>query len=147
MSYTSTASSLYYYRRTHFFLFFYSPKTECRCRRIESRVTKTLFLLFFFFSAAAAVAAEDLWVICCCSSAAAAAAAEVLCLDTLNLQIHNCETAACLLPLKISASVTTRGNNFSSTQGDCNTKLVQVEKSLRIIQSGQKSDLLFATQI
>jgi hypothetical protein len=89
-----------------------------------------LFLFLFFFSAAAA-----------------AAAAEDLCLNTLNLQIHNCETAACLLPLKISASVTTRGKNFSSTQGDCNTKLVQVEKSLRIIQSGQKSDLLFATQI
>ncbi len=127
MSYNSTASSLYYYRCTHFFLFFYLPKTECRCRRIESRITKTLF--FFFFFSAAAAAAED------------------LCLDTLNLQIHNCETAACLLPLKISASVTTRGKNFSSTQGDCNTKLVQVEKSLRIIQSGQKSDLLFATQI
>ncbi len=130
MSYNSTASSLYYYRCTHFFLFFYLPKTECRCRRIESRISKTLFLFLFFFSAAAA-----------------AAAAEDLCLNTLNLQIHNCETAACLLPLKISASVTTRGKNFSSTQGDCNTKLVQVEKSLRIIQSGQKSDLLFATQI
>jgi len=129
MSYNSTASSLYYYRCTHFFLFFYLPKTECRCRRIESRITKTLFFFFFFFFSAAAAAAEDLY------------------LDTLNLQIHNCETAACLLPLKISASVTTRGKNFSSTQGDCNTKLVQVEKSLRIIQSGQKSDLLFATQI
>jgi hypothetical protein len=88
-----------------------------------------------------------LWVICCSSAAAAGAAGEVLCLDTLNLQIHNCETAACLLPRKISASVTTRGKNFSSTQGDGNTKLVRVEKSLRIIQSGQKSDLLFATQI
>ncbi len=97
--------------QTHpFFLFFYLPKTECCCRRIESRITKTFFFFFFFFFFfSAAAAAEDLWVscscICCCS--AAAAAAEGLCLDTLNLQIHNCETAACLLPLKIFASVTT----------------------------------------
>jgi hypothetical protein len=75
-----------------------------------------------------------LWVSCSCiscSSAAAAAAAEVLCLNTLNLQIHNCETAACLLPLKISASVTTRGKNFSSTQGDCKYQTCPSGKNLK----------------